>query len=597
MSHSRFVALLVWFLCTVLMGNAAADVVQPDGKLIPVVNPGGQCHDSSNMGACLDDGEVALGGMAGTIDAVHDAHVDQETYDPGCQLTFKVISYGTSIFSHVFGWYVAKPGSNTPPALSDLHVFMDCTETKTIGISKTLVLPPGTGSIGFFVGSGFGGCPEVNANGMLDSEPDSTSYTERRLNGKLRNGDPDPFAAQGYYRVLTYQSVAQPASFYFAWEDEADAGSDDNFEDLVTWVSGISCSAGGAPCDTGQKGLCGPGTKQCRGGALTCIGDRTPTPEKCNGVDDNCDGNVDEGNLCDPKYVCYHGNCVPNCGGGEFPCPPGTACQADVGYCVDVACTGVTCPAGQVCRAGACVAECLGVKCPFGQACRQGNCVDVCASLTCDTDFVCVPLYSNGADKDPSGVCTNCGCQGCAAGTRCVDRHCVPNDCSMVTCGAGTHCVGGTCVDNCAGAVCPPSQKCEKGACVPDPTAPRDAGVEAGIPPILATSSSTTIGSGGSPAGSGSSGSGGATGGSGGSTPRGRLDEASCGCRMPGARSSGSSAAILAMLCFVSLGRRRGAARRKGELRLAKPLRDRRADVPVASSGVVGGAWHSRSRC
>src|SRR5690348_7579512 len=160
--------------------TARADIMQPDGTLIPAVINGYPCHSiPSNVGACLDDGEVAIGGRAGTISAVHDATIVQETFDPGCQLTFKVISYGTSQFGHAFGWYEAKPG-NTPPALADLHPFLDCTETKTIGLSKTLTVPPGTGKIGFFTTSG-DTCPTIR-NGVLTAEPMFTSYTERRYN-------------------------------------------------------------------------------------------------------------------------------------------------------------------------------------------------------------------------------------------------------------------------------------------------------------------------------------------------------------------------------------------------------------------------------
>lgn len=52
---------------------------------------------------------------------------------------------------------------------------------------------------------------------------------------------------------------------------------------------------GGVTCPTGQPGACGVGTTQCGGGALSCRISVAPTTESCNGVDDDCDGVVDEG--------------------------------------------------------------------------------------------------------------------------------------------------------------------------------------------------------------------------------------------------------------------------------------------------------------
>src|SRR5262249_49140419 len=43
-------------------------------------------------------------------------------------------------------------------------------------------------------------------------------------------------------------------------------------------------------------GACHPGTQVCGTGAWgTCTGSVSPSSESCNGVDDNCDGTVDEG--------------------------------------------------------------------------------------------------------------------------------------------------------------------------------------------------------------------------------------------------------------------------------------------------------------
>jgi hypothetical protein len=53
----------------------------------------------------------------------------------------------------------------------------------------------------------------------------------------------------------------------------------------------------GAPCTTGLPGACSQGTSDCPGGVLTCIPTVAPgsIPETCNNFDDDCDGKVDNG--------------------------------------------------------------------------------------------------------------------------------------------------------------------------------------------------------------------------------------------------------------------------------------------------------------
>jgi hypothetical protein len=80
-------------------------------------------------------------------------------------------------------------------------------------------------------------------------------------------------------------------------------------------------------CDTDASGICAIGTTKCDDGSVRCAALHSPGPELCDGLDNDCDGEVDEG-----------------VAGTREPCSSGVgACEA----------TGVT-----VCRADASAFEC-----------------------------------------------------------------------------------------------------------------------------------------------------------------------------------------------------------------------------------------------
>src|SRR5690606_10128540 len=78
---------------------------------------------------------------------------------------------------------------------------------------------------------------------------------------------------------------------------------------------------GGGACATGQAGVCASGTFFCQNGGLTCQANQSPGAEVCNGLDDDCDGAVDEGNP-GGGASCSTGN-LGVCSAGTVTCTGG----------------------------------------------------------------------------------------------------------------------------------------------------------------------------------------------------------------------------------------------------------------------------------
>ncbi len=265
------------------------------------------------------------------------------------------------------------------------------------------------------------------------------------------------------------------------------------------------CVQGTAVCSaaTGEFGACGVG-----GGTLPVL----PGPEVCNGVDDDCDGAVDDGAACGGGFACENGVCVPSTCGPELgclegydcspqhqckvttcgtlgrACDPGTLCVNGTchdpnegltcgagsapagGYCTGGACYEVGCPVdGELCQAGTCVANpCDGVLCPGGTFCRQGDCVQSCAFAGCAANQRC--------DLDGFCVADACAGRSCAPGQVCQDGACVTDACLGVACGRNQVCRGGDCLDDpCLGVSCP-AGLCRDGQCWPATLAVAGAG-------------------------------------------------------------------------------------------------------------------------
>jgi hypothetical protein len=193
-------------------------------------------------------------------------------------------------------------------------------------------------------------------------------------------------------------------------------------------------------------GLCEPGLWECNAGELECGSPATGSSEICNAADDDCDGLVDES---------------PVPGEGEDCVDPGFEAEADVGECEfgdtaciagELACVGYQGPRPEVCNG--LDDDCDGVgddlaACPeASNACHEGECVIPCelGEFPCPSGFVCRSL----PDQPPPGM------------------YCVPDPCADVRCGASERCDHdtGRCVDLCAGVSCRGGEQCRNGLCL-----------------------------------------------------------------------------------------------------------------------------------
>jgi hypothetical protein len=268
-----------------------------------------------------------------------------------------------------------------------------------------------------------------------------------------------------------------------------------------------------------EYGTC-QGKRVCTEDGLTDCDAPEPAEETCNGLDDDCNGDVDEGDVVEGIGVCDDGNeCTADqclgadgcenvllsegeckdgdpctvadhceegaCVGNSVICDDGNPCTDDEcdssGGCLftdneDACDDGDPCTLDDVCGAGVCAGDVVPCECQTDEDCAALEDGDLCnGTLTCNLDawpYQCMIIPETIVECDaplpgPNAVCQQAFCDPGTGQCSVIADH-EGNSCDDGdACTIGDQCVAGTCTPG-VPAGCDDANPCTDDTCDPD---------------------------------------------------------------------------------------------------------------------------------
>jgi len=242
---------------------------------------------------------------------------------------------------------------------------------------------------------------------------------------------------------------------------------------------GVSDSTSGQTCTTGLSGVCSAGTTVCAGGSASCVQNQQPLAELCDGLDNNCNGVVDDnvsgvGQTCTvPGQLGLCSLSATACAAGVLSCAQTTQPSAEVCDGQDNDCDG-TVDNGNPSGGAACITTQPGVCSAGTETCTNGalSCqpngqptTELCDELDndCDgqTDEGVTATFYQDADGDGFGSSASTT-QACNAPAGYVSNSTDCNDATVAVHPGAAEICGNSIDEDCDGAdlVCPPVDAC-----------------------------------------------------------------------------------------------------------------------------------------